>query len=154
MSDSLLPDTLEASKGGMKVGRIKDPLYKDSYLGIIPPTFIPPLEPFEQSGAPTWRLSGSSHAPSTFGRRAPGKQQNGSCSRCGPAFLHRRLAMLCIRHHPLASSAGKSFLVVVLPKIRAIGAGDGGLLGWISSFSHHPLYDPEVRVEIFRRNAG
>ena len=28
----------------MKVGRIKDPLYKDSYFGIIPPTFIPPFE--------------------------------------------------------------------------------------------------------------
>ena len=38
---------LEASQGGMKVGRVKDPLYKDSYLGIIPPTFTPPLEPFE-----------------------------------------------------------------------------------------------------------
>ena len=24
----------ETSKGGMKVGRMKDPLYKDSYLGI------------------------------------------------------------------------------------------------------------------------
>ena len=35
---------LEASKGGMKVGRIKDPLYKDSYFGITPPTFIPPFE--------------------------------------------------------------------------------------------------------------
>ena len=38
---------LEASKGGMKVGRVKDPLYKDSYLGITPPTFTPPLEPFD-----------------------------------------------------------------------------------------------------------
>ena len=37
-------DHLEASKGGMKVRRIKDPLYKDSYFGIIPPTFIPPFE--------------------------------------------------------------------------------------------------------------
>ena len=36
--------TSEASKGGMKVGRIKDPLYKDSYFGITPPTFIPPFE--------------------------------------------------------------------------------------------------------------
>ena len=36
--------SLEASKGGMKVGRIKDPLYKDSYFRITPPTFIPPLE--------------------------------------------------------------------------------------------------------------
>ena len=27
----------EASKGGMKVGRMKDPLYTDSYLRIIPP---------------------------------------------------------------------------------------------------------------------
>ena len=39
---------LEASIGGMKVGRVKDPLYKDSYLGITPPTFTPPLEPFER----------------------------------------------------------------------------------------------------------
>ena len=31
----------------MKVGGIKDPLYKDSYFRIAPPTFIPPLEPFE-----------------------------------------------------------------------------------------------------------
>ena len=35
---------LEASKGGTKVGRMKDPLYKDSYLGITPPTFILPVE--------------------------------------------------------------------------------------------------------------
>ena len=35
---------LEASKGVTKVGRIKDPLYKDSYFGITPPTFIPPFE--------------------------------------------------------------------------------------------------------------
>ena len=35
---------LEASKGGTKVGRMKDPLYKDSYLGITPPTFILPFE--------------------------------------------------------------------------------------------------------------
>ena len=34
----------EASKGGMKVGRMKDPFYEDSYLGITPPTFIPPFE--------------------------------------------------------------------------------------------------------------
>ena len=27
---------MEASKGGTKVGRMKDPLYKDSYLGINP----------------------------------------------------------------------------------------------------------------------
>ena len=39
-----MSDYLEASKGGMKVGRIKDPLYKDSYFGITPPTFIPPFE--------------------------------------------------------------------------------------------------------------
>ena len=38
------PEMLEASKCGMKVGRIKDPLYKDSYFGITPPTFIPPFE--------------------------------------------------------------------------------------------------------------
>ena len=37
-------NTLEASKGGTKVGRMKDPLYKDSYLGITPPTFILPFE--------------------------------------------------------------------------------------------------------------
>ena len=30
----------------MKVGRVKDPLYEDSYVGITPPTFTPPLEPF------------------------------------------------------------------------------------------------------------
>ena len=41
---------LEASKGGMKVGRIKDPLYKDSYFGITPPTFIPPFEAPENVG--------------------------------------------------------------------------------------------------------
>ena len=35
---------LQASKAGMKVGRIKDPLYKDSDFGITPPTFIPPFE--------------------------------------------------------------------------------------------------------------
>ena len=35
---------LEASKGGTKVGRMKDPLYKDFYLGITPPTFILPFE--------------------------------------------------------------------------------------------------------------
>ena len=40
---------LEASKGGMKVGRPKDPINKD-YLGITPPTFIPPLEPFDSEG--------------------------------------------------------------------------------------------------------
>ena len=40
--------SLEASKGGMKVGVIQDPLYKDSYCGITPPAFIPPLEPFDQ----------------------------------------------------------------------------------------------------------
>ena len=34
----------EASKGGMNVGRIKDPLYKDSYFGTTPPIFIPPFE--------------------------------------------------------------------------------------------------------------
>ena len=38
------PVVLEASKGGTKVGRMKDPLYKDSYLGITPPTFILPFE--------------------------------------------------------------------------------------------------------------
>ena len=38
------PQPSEPSKGGMKVGRIKNPLYKDSYFGITPPTFIPPIE--------------------------------------------------------------------------------------------------------------
>ena len=32
----------------MKVGRIKDPLYKDFYLGITPPTFILPFEAPDQ----------------------------------------------------------------------------------------------------------
>ena len=41
---------LEASKGGTKVGRMKDPLYKDSYLGITPPTFILPFEAPEGLG--------------------------------------------------------------------------------------------------------
>ena len=41
---------LEASKGGTKVGRMKDPLYKDSYLGITPPTFILPFEASEALG--------------------------------------------------------------------------------------------------------
>ena len=42
------PFESEASKGGMKVGGMKDPLYKDSHIiGITPPTFIPPLEPFD-----------------------------------------------------------------------------------------------------------
>ena len=36
----------------MKVGRVKDPLYKDSYLGITPPTFTPPLEPFDIRSSP------------------------------------------------------------------------------------------------------
>ena len=46
MGQSWLPGIrdLEASKGGTKVGRMKDPLYKDSYLGITPPTFILPFE--------------------------------------------------------------------------------------------------------------
>ena len=44
-----MKQTLEASKAGMKVGRLKDPLYKDSYLGILPPTFTPPWEPIENS---------------------------------------------------------------------------------------------------------
>ena len=42
--DSIKALCLEASKRGMKVGRIKDPLYKDSYFGITPPAFIPPFE--------------------------------------------------------------------------------------------------------------
>ena len=38
----------------MKVGRIKDPLYKDSYLGITPPTFILPFEaPDKATSNPT-----------------------------------------------------------------------------------------------------
>ena len=44
----------------MKVGRVKDPLYKDSYLGITPPTFTPPLEPFEGFNlGGGWRARGS-----------------------------------------------------------------------------------------------
>ena len=39
-SDTPRPLLLEASKGGTRVGRMKDPLYKDSYLRITPPTFI------------------------------------------------------------------------------------------------------------------
>ena len=46
--DQEMNQDLEASKGGMKVGRIKDPLYKDSYFGITPPTFIPPFEAPEE----------------------------------------------------------------------------------------------------------
>ena len=38
---------LGASKGGMKVGRIKDSFDEDSYFGITPSTFIPPSEPFD-----------------------------------------------------------------------------------------------------------
>ena len=44
---------LEASKGGMKGGRIKDPLYKDSYFGTTPPTFTPPFEAPEVYGPKT-----------------------------------------------------------------------------------------------------
>ena len=50
---------LEASKGGMKVGRIKDPLDKASYFGITPPTFIPPCERYNRRSGfldPFWRL--------------------------------------------------------------------------------------------------
>ena len=47
---------LEASTGGMKVGRITDPLYKDSYFGITPPTFILPVE------APDTKFSGMPYA--------------------------------------------------------------------------------------------
>ena len=39
----------------MKVGRIKDPLYKDSYFGITPPTFIPPFEAPETDDATAHR---------------------------------------------------------------------------------------------------
>ena len=43
-----------ASKGGTMVGRMKDPLNKDSYLGITPPTFILPFEaPETQTGLVT-----------------------------------------------------------------------------------------------------
>ena len=39
---------LEASKAGMKAGNIKEPFHKDSFLlGLPSPTFIPPLEPFD-----------------------------------------------------------------------------------------------------------
>ena len=37
---------LEASKGGMKAGRIKDPLYTAKGT-LTPPTFTPLLEPFD-----------------------------------------------------------------------------------------------------------
>ena len=46
---------LEASKGGTKVGRMKDPLYKDSYLGINPPTFILPFEALDSLNAMSGR---------------------------------------------------------------------------------------------------
>ena len=42
---------LDASKGGTKVGRMKDPLYKDSYLGTNPPAFILPFEAPDQMEA-------------------------------------------------------------------------------------------------------
>ena len=41
----------------MKVGRIKDPLYKDTYFGITPPTFIPPFEALDLIAADTLRLA-------------------------------------------------------------------------------------------------
>ena len=53
----------EASKGGMKVGRIKDPLYKDYYSGI---TFIPPFEASDHCTRP-----GAFHGPSRA--RVPGR---------------------------------------------------------------------------------
>ena len=37
----------------MKVGRTKDPLYKDSYFGITSPTFIPPFEAPEDRQGPS-----------------------------------------------------------------------------------------------------
>ena len=51
----------------MKVGRIKDPLYKDSYFGITSPAFILPFEApgiralrYEAAGAfTTWTKSAS-----------------------------------------------------------------------------------------------
>ena len=42
----------------MKAGRVKDPLYKDSYLGITQTTFTPPLEPFE---SPWFPLPSAAH---------------------------------------------------------------------------------------------
>ena len=35
---------LEASKGGVKVGRIKDPSSQDCYFGITPSSFMPHFE--------------------------------------------------------------------------------------------------------------
>ena len=42
---------------------------------------------------------------------------------------------------------GPSFLVMVLPKVRAVGARGRRLLGGISSLPYHPLDNPEVRIE-------
>ena len=39
----------------MKVGRMKDPVDKDSYLGITPPTFILPSEAPEFGGLATYK---------------------------------------------------------------------------------------------------
>ena len=58
---------LEASKGGMKVGRIKDPLYKDSYFGITPPTFIPAFQAPE-----TLHKFNGLYPPSTHKRQLQG----------------------------------------------------------------------------------
>ena len=58
---------METSKGGTKVGRMKDPLYKDSYLGITPPTFILPFEAPESS-MKGWSSSGLR----SLGLRGPG----------------------------------------------------------------------------------
>ena len=87
--NALNPNPLEASKGGTKVGRMKDPLYKDSYLGITPPTFILPFE------APELRNAGTSQqvrrlpairvvAGEKAERAQIGLKGSGSC--CFPGF--------------------------------------------------------------------
>ena len=61
-----------ASKAGMKVGRIKDPVYKDSDFRSTPllkpiqtpPTFVPALDPFENQPVPLRR-----RRPAPFRRR-------------------------------------------------------------------------------------
>ena len=66
--------SLEASKGGMKVGRIKDPLYKDSILGLphLPSSHLlrPPtseLRSFWQEAANPKSIS----APCTLNPQSP-----------------------------------------------------------------------------------
>ena len=70
---------LEASKGGTKVGRMKDPLYMDSYLGITPPTFILPFEAPDilaiQKGSSLseWSPGVGSGSPQPVASRVPSK---------------------------------------------------------------------------------